>query len=244
MQIKTKTSYQIDTKSDFLYNLVKAYIFKINTEVGLFIGKTLFGSYIEEADKPSSKNSYIVTRNKVDNITVLDLTGKAGIIECLCIILGADHKEFITYCKSKLKDKHIDTLYYYITVLKSKAFKDNKLDETKAKYILNEYVYRGMHTQKEKYETIFATIKDPTPERIYELFKAFNDENGGYGSLTYMTTTLIDDEKLPQYIADIYKDDLNNSVTIKNLLKFAGCMVTAKDFNEFTLKLIIAFKGY
>lgn len=235
--IKPATSYSINTKSDFIYNIIKEYIYEINKENGIARGITLFGKYIEESDNPI-KGNYIITRKEVEGIEVLELLKRPQIIEAIAITLKDSNRDFINFCKVKLKDKSLDTIYYYMNAIHYEAVKNDKLDETRAKYIISEYVYKGVHSNLDKYYALIRCIQNPEPKYIYNMFKVFNDENGGYKSLTTAISNLVYRDKLPSFIYGEFKQIIENTVFDKQLLHFAVSMLTASNREELAIKLL------
>lgn len=232
LKISAATSYCIDTKSDFIYQLVKNYIFKINHEAGIDRGQSLFGQYIVESDNPST-GDYIITRKMQDNIAVLSLDKRPAVIEAIAIVINNTDSNFITACKQKLKDKHIDSIYYYMSVLNIIGYENDQ----RVKQVI-EYDYKGYHTQKEKYDMAIRLVQNPEPENIYKAFKIFNSSNGGFKALANIIAELVYLENIPPYIMEIHRDTIKNQAFVNSLLHITTSIITSSNKEEFALKLI------
>lgn len=237
--LNAKTSYTIKCNSDLIYNLVKNHIFKINRDVGIGKGRTLFGQYIEESTEPG-KNKYIICRDyEAEGNKILDLTTRPKIIEALASVIGNEDAGYISICKMKLKEKHTDSLYYYMMVINKRAFTEKGVDESVVKYIIDEYEYRGIHSVREKYDILIKTILNPEPENIYQLFKIYNEQNGGYKALCYNIGCLVYQDDLSPYVKNLYKENLNSAIFQNMLLKFVANMINSNTAEELALKLIV-----
>lgn len=237
MKIKPRNNYTIKSKSEFIFNIVRDHILKINKNDGVYQGKTLFGKYITDSDTPI-KNGYIISRVEIEGVDVIELEKRGQVIEVIAEILGNTEKAYIQICKEKLKDKPLDSIYYYMTIINESAIKNGNIDENRVKYITSEYKYSGVHSQKDKYAALIKCIQNPEPNFIYETFRCFNENNGGYQAMCTAVSNLVYEENLPNYVMEAFKDTIMNPDFNNRLLHFTTSMITSNTPEELALKLI------
>ena len=244
--MKADQSYCILTKSDFVFNLLCGYLFKINKEAGIYKGKTLFGKYITYSDKavPSDKR-LVITRVKNDNALFQTITIEKAIdfIPLAIEMVGVNNKEFSSYCKMHLKRKNIDSIFYYVSSMQVKCLDDNnRFNETIANYI-TKYTYKGVHTVTEKYNAIFDFISNPCSKSLYHLLNLYNDANGGFDAMVSTIANIVDGEKVPHYLSDRVNELFNDTYLLKNLLNISTALLKTRIKEEFIIAMSSGMYG-
>jgi len=240
--IKPKISYIIDTKSDFLFNLVKNYILEINQQVNVFDRVSLLGSYIVVSDSelPSyigKRKKYIIRRqpHHSKDFTKIDLDDQIFVI--LSEIYQTQDKELISYCNQSriINNMPVDDKYTVFVILKESGYDaDGNFNRTIADNLINKN-YKIKYPLKEKYRVIITFISEPTFDKLGELVSVFYYENDT-SSVVNIVTSIVEGT-IPEYINKNYGQLMSNQHFIKNLLKISVFLLKSSNIEEFLLKL-------
>lgn len=233
MEIKHEQSYSINSKSEFLTNIVIEYLLSLNEDNGIFPERSIFGkcAIVSNTELPTKRSIVIspVPRNSDDGFQQLNIDD--NVPEITFIMHGQNNDENydkLKYIKQKLKRKEPEIQFYLTSAILGTGLDTQTIDR-----VIDTH-YKGIHTATERYQTLIDFILSPSETSLYRLLNVFNDDN--YQQLINTISTLTNDT--PDWIITRFGEQLRGVNFTKTLLKLALIILKARDRDEFILSVL------
>ena len=239
--LKSKQNYSIiSKKSDFLKFVVAKYIINLNISEGVYPNPSLFGSYVVEGDfeKPNPKKFVISFVERV-GFKLVDIDSDP--LNVLYEVLDIQTKEVKGFIRQRLFNKGVklNSLYFYMTLLKDCESDGGGFNYTKAELIVSQYKYDARYSQLDKYKAVNSYVSNPNEDTLFNLVKVFSDEKDAESRLrgiAFCIRSYLDDE-IPRYIKA--KIEFSADVgALRQYLILAMEVALFEDFDTFLSNLI------
>lgn len=241
--MKSKTNYSIlSEKSDFLKYIVSKHILALNQADGVFPDRSLFGAYILVGDKEEAipNKKYVISFVERTDFKILDIDADPLVL--LYEILEIDSKDYKLFVRNKVysnKSVNLNSLYYYMILLKDCIKEDKTLNMTKAELIINSYKYASKSSTFDKYRALNSYVLRPDEESLFEVIKVFSDtpdNNKRFTGIAYVIKCIIDGS-VPSYIESRLSFSQDPAVLMQYII-LASEVALFEDFDTFISNLI------
>lgn len=226
-------------KSEFLVNQIVDYLKYINELSGISSVPSIMGKHIliSDTSTPSKRRAVIsLVDRKSDKFTPIDISKSyVNIISELLEV--EDNKAFISFCKRNLTRKPLEIVYYYMSSIATLAIQNDEFNETKASYIIEEYLYAGVHTFTDKAQALIDYIYTPTPANLQSLIHMFPDTEVVV-SLRGLLSSLIQEDKYIRYVIDRNQDITSDVYFSRRALMMSAALMKCESKEELLLELI------
>jgi len=237
-----KTNYSIiSEKSEFLKHVLTKHIVGLNIAAGLYPNQSLFGqSIVVGNDQNPTPKKFVISYIERENFKTLNLDEEP--LPILYEVLKVDNKEYKTYIRNRVyKNKNIklNSLYYYMILLRDCINKDDSFNYTKADLIVDTYSYESTSSTLDKYKALNSYVTNPSEATLFTLVKVFSQGDDVKKRLTnvaYHMKSILDDT-VPDYIKSRVTFPQDPTTTL-NYLMLAAEIATFETFDEFINNMI------
>lgn len=228
---KADTSYTLLSSSEFLLNIITAYIASLNEEQGILRVPSLFKKQLIISDTASpSKKSIVISYKSRDSKEFKEINIDDSLAKICFSMQSIDleaHKNIIRYITNKCKKVQPEVAYYNVMICTHYI---SKLDTERVDKIFSNR-YLGIHTAIEQYQTLVDFINNPTEVNLHHLLNMFNEDD--FSRLVSAVSTLTNDT--PEWLVRRFGDLLADHEFTRKLLKLAVIILKASSKEEFIL---------